>query len=111
MDQENFVETIALYKLELDNEAHFAETAKILYTLTNNIATNPEEKKFQRLRLSNEKIQKYVAGQPQVMFLLEIIGFQPHFEDGEDFLVLGENCFLEALIELKEALLRFYTPP
>ena len=62
MDKDNFVETITLYKLELDNDAHFSETAKILYTVLNNVATNPEEKKYQKLRLSNEKIQKYVAG-------------------------------------------------
>ena len=61
MDKEQFIETIAQFKIELNNDTHFFETVKILYTLTNNIAKNPEEKKFQKLRLSNDKIKKFIT--------------------------------------------------
>ena len=41
-----------------------------------NIVNDPTNKKFQRLRLSNERIKKAIGECEQSRFILELLGFQ-----------------------------------
>ncbi|KAF0693050.1 Aste57867_15945 [Aphanomyces stellatus] len=68
-----------------------AATATTLRKLLENILANPEEEKYQKLRLSNAAIHTKIAAVPEAVVFLHEIGFDlVEMEDsGEEFLVLN----------------------
>ncbi|KDO20282.1 hypothetical protein SPRG_14417 [Saprolegnia parasitica CBS 223.65] len=67
-----------------------AATKSTLVKLLENILSNPDDVKYQKLRLSNAQIQAKIASVPMAMELLEHAGFdRVVLDDGEDYLVLN----------------------
>ncbi|OQS06097.1 hypothetical protein THRCLA_01844, partial [Thraustotheca clavata] len=81
-------------KQTTNNETHEdlvpPQTKATLSKLLQNIIDNPEEVKFQKIRLSNAQIQAKIVAVPIAMELLEHAGFDRMvLEDGEDYLVFN----------------------
>ncbi len=49
---------------------------KTLHTLLSNILKNPEEIKYQKIKLSNKVIKATITDVQESRFLLEMLGFQ-----------------------------------
>jgi UBX domain-containing protein 6 len=47
-----------------------------MFTVLKNIVNDPTNKKYQKLRLSNDKIKKAIGDCEQSRFILELLGFQ-----------------------------------
>lgn len=63
----------------------------ILSTLTRNVAQNPREEKYRKLRLTNAKISEAITTVEGAMAALAVLGW---VQDGEEFLVLPESVQL-----------------
>lgn len=63
-------------------------TFTILSTVTRNVAQNPREEKFRRLRLTNAKISAAITTVEGAMATLTLLGW---VQDGEEFLVLPDS--------------------
>ncbi|EQC29761.1 hypothetical protein SDRG_12532 [Saprolegnia diclina VS20] len=73
-----------------DDELVPVATKATLVKLLENILSNPDDVKYQKLRLSNAQIQAKIASVPLAMDLLEHAGFdRVVLDDGEDYLVLN----------------------
>ena len=48
---------------------------KLMHTVLKNILEHPGEDKYCKLKLSNERINKYISKNKQAVFLFEMIGF------------------------------------
>ncbi|OQR86096.1 hypothetical protein ACHHYP_10978 [Achlya hypogyna] len=67
-----------------------AATQSTLVKLLENILSNPDDVKYQKLRLNNAQIQAKIASVPAAMGLLSQAGFDKVvLDDGEDYLVLN----------------------
>ena len=53
-------EIFLMMRYQLSNDQVFANNLQLLNTILKNIVADPTNKKFQKLRLSNEKIKKAV---------------------------------------------------
>lgn len=80
----------------LVTDAQFATSGPVLLRVLGNIAVNPGEPKFRRLRMSNAKVQAAVVDTSGGLELLRGVGFDLEFEAGEGqeegFLVLPQDC-------------------
>jgi len=72
-------------RIQLKSDALVLKSCKVLRTLLQNIIADPNEEKFKRIRLSNEKIKETITNVEQSRFLLELVGF-------EEVLVPDENA-------------------
>ena len=63
-------------RVQLKSDALFFSNIKLLSTVLKNIVNDPTNQKFQRLRLSNEKIKKAISDCEQSRFILEMLGFE-----------------------------------
>ncbi|KAG9399740.1 hypothetical protein AC1031_011620 [Aphanomyces cochlioides] len=78
-----------------------APTAAILRKMLQNILDNPDEEKFQKLRLSNSAIQSKIVAVPEAVALLHDIGFDPvTMEDGEDYFILNATRTSQETLQL-----------
>ena len=57
---ELYKETFIAMRYQLKNDLVFMENLNILFTILKNIVNDPKNKKFQKLRLSNDKIKKAI---------------------------------------------------
>lgn len=74
--------TVQLALKAVQNEAAYDLISKLM----KNIAVNPTDEKYRRLRLSNARIQTVVTDAPATVSSLAALGWQPDPEDA-DFLV------------------------
>jgi hypothetical protein len=56
-----FREMLLYMRVQLKSDDVFFKTIKLLHTILANIVQDPTNLKFQKLRLSNEKIKKHIA--------------------------------------------------
>mmetsp|Transcript_22885 Transcript_22885/g.27661 ORF Transcript_22885/g.27661 Transcript_22885/m.27661 type:complete len:180 (+) Transcript_22885:148-687(+) len=68
------------------------ETLDILDKLTRNVAQNPRDEKFRKLRLTNEKIHKLIVEAPGALPSLQVLGWVEGEEEG--FIVLPPSVQL-----------------
>ena len=64
------------------------KTLTILGTILQNLANHPAEEKYRHLRLSNPKIQQFIASSWGAMHLLHVVGFQEQTLEGEIHLMV-----------------------
>lgn len=85
-----FREMLLYMRVQLKSDALFFQAIKLLHTVLSNIVQDPTNLKYQKLRLSNEKIKKNIADVEQSIFMLEMIGFQKQqlVEDGKEEMYL-----------------------
>jgi hypothetical protein len=78
----------------------FIGNLNLLQTILRNIVKDPTNKKFQRLRLSNDKLKKLIVDCEQTSFILELLGFQrallppPEMIEGGDAYVSLEDYYV-----------------
>lgn len=63
-------------RISLKSDKAFFETVKTLIQILKNIVKDPSNMKYQRLRLSNEKIKQCLTNNEQSLFFLEMLGFE-----------------------------------
>ena len=84
-------ETLLYMRIQLKSDTFVLKSCKVLRTLLQNIVSDPNEEKFRRIRLSNDKIKETITNVEQSRFLLELIGF-------EEVLVPDETGGAEAFL-------------
>lgn len=74
----------------------------------NNIIANPDEEKFQKIRMTNRVFSEKVANVEGTKEFMTAAGFSEQImDDGEKFLVWSKEFPIELLIQLHEALGKF----
>lgn len=86
----------------LDRAEDCIETIK---KYLNNIISNPNEEKFQKIRMSNRIFSEKVANIEGAKEFMQAAGFtEQTMDDGEKYLVWSKDFPIEMLIQLHEAL-------
>lgn len=102
-------------RVQLKTDSNFIVSLKTLNTILNNIMNDPSNIKFHKLRISNEKLTKFLFNFEACCFLLEMIGFdrsQQMAEEGtlEDFYILNTQRFsiqdFDLVIQIVDSILK-----
>lgn len=94
-----FREILLYMRVQLKSDQLFFSTVKVLHIILKNIVNDPTNPKYQRLKLSNEKVKKAIAQCEQSRFILEMLGFElvkwkdESLPDGleEDYYILNQE--------------------
>ncbi|CDW73897.1 scp-like extracellular [Stylonychia lemnae] len=100
-----FREILLSMRVQLKSDAYFFQNLKILQTILKNIINEPTNKKFQRLRLSNEKLKTAVSECEQSRFILEMLGFEKvQWYDDSQFDAIQEDYYIlnQQRIDMRE---------
>lgn len=89
-------EIFLIMRFQLSNDSVFTGNLELLTKILKNIVNEPTNKKFQKLRLSNERIKKAIGECEQSRFIVELLGFQKALLPPEQQ-VLPENNVIQQL--------------
>ena len=69
-------EIFLMMRYQLKNDQVFHNNLQLILTIIKNLVNDPTNRKYQRLRLSNDKIRKAIVECEQSQFVIELLGFQ-----------------------------------
>ena len=81
-------------------------TLETLLKVCGNTARNPQEAKFRRVKLSNEKVRALITDVPGAVAVLQAMGWTVEEEEGESYAVLpqGTNVTQKHVRDIQDAL-------
>ncbi|KAF4370267.1 hypothetical protein G4B88_012951 [Cannabis sativa] len=92
----------SLKRNHMDNEAKVRRAFQTLLTYVGNVARDPNQEKFRKIRMSNPKFQERIGGMKEGVEFLELCGF----ERREEFLYLDSEKVNMALLNSAGSLLK-----
>ncbi|KAF4367488.1 hypothetical protein G4B88_003692 [Cannabis sativa] len=92
----------SLKRNHMDNEAKVRRAFQTLLTYVGNVARDPNQEKFRKIRMSNPKFQERIGGMKEGVEFLELCGF----ERREEFLYLGSEKVNMTLLNSAGSLLK-----
>lgn len=72
-----------------------ATALTVIGKLTKNVAQNPTEEKYRKIRLSNPKIEETIVNVPGAMDLLIVMGWEYNVDEDADHLILPAKVKLQ----------------
>ena len=68
-------EIFLMMRYQVNNDSIYNGNLELMMKILKNIVNEPTNKKFQKLRLSNERIKKAIGECEQSRFIVELLGF------------------------------------